>query len=259
MAARMFTWGWDLFAPPETVVYHLWSRGHRPSFRQVLVFRVWAFGKLGKFEFVKHRSSGVGPHARAHACFAISISIFKYLHKHVLLLEGSGKSAGSLSSTGTPSNDDSNSSNNNNPHALSRRERVGRSPRGRPSWKKRGRRADSAGCCLDPAPLWPPAPAATPTPTTRTQACRRREKSPGGSRGGRRTNITAISLALVRKNYHHTRHWNETSGRWHCFCFSGLCRVWCRVTWCQIRRYRQPAPSKGWATIPRLSTRQRLR
>lgn len=38
MAARMFTRGWDFFAPPQAVVYHLWSRGHRPSFRQVPVF-----------------------------------------------------------------------------------------------------------------------------------------------------------------------------------------------------------------------------
>ncbi|CAM9544677.1 unnamed protein product [Pylaiella littoralis] len=35
MAARMFTRGWDFFAPPQAVVYHLWTRGHRPSFRQV--------------------------------------------------------------------------------------------------------------------------------------------------------------------------------------------------------------------------------
>jgi [Skp1-protein]-hydroxyproline N-acetylglucosaminyltransferase len=30
MAARLFTSGWDLYAPPESVVYHLWSRSHRP-------------------------------------------------------------------------------------------------------------------------------------------------------------------------------------------------------------------------------------
>lgn len=35
MASRMYTRGWDFFAPPQTVVYHLWSRAHRPSFRQV--------------------------------------------------------------------------------------------------------------------------------------------------------------------------------------------------------------------------------
>ncbi|CBJ30213.1 [Skp1-protein]-hydroxyproline N-acetylglucosaminyltransferase, family GT60 [Ectocarpus siliculosus] len=34
MAARMFTRGWDFFAPPQAVVYHLWTRGHRASFRQ---------------------------------------------------------------------------------------------------------------------------------------------------------------------------------------------------------------------------------
>lgn len=35
MAARMYTRGWNFFAPPQTVVYHLWSREHRPNFRQV--------------------------------------------------------------------------------------------------------------------------------------------------------------------------------------------------------------------------------
>ncbi len=35
MAARLWTWGWDFFAPPETVLYHLWARDHRPSFREV--------------------------------------------------------------------------------------------------------------------------------------------------------------------------------------------------------------------------------
>ena len=31
MAARLYCAGWDLYAPPESVVYHLWSRSHRPS------------------------------------------------------------------------------------------------------------------------------------------------------------------------------------------------------------------------------------
>jgi len=30
MAVRLFTCGYELFAPPQTVVYHLWSRAHRP-------------------------------------------------------------------------------------------------------------------------------------------------------------------------------------------------------------------------------------
>ncbi|KDO24298.1 hypothetical protein SPRG_09935 [Saprolegnia parasitica CBS 223.65] len=33
MAARLFTSGYDFFAPSQAVVYHLWSRAHRPSFR----------------------------------------------------------------------------------------------------------------------------------------------------------------------------------------------------------------------------------
>ncbi len=33
MAARLFTWGWDFFAPSESVLYHLWSRAGRCNFR----------------------------------------------------------------------------------------------------------------------------------------------------------------------------------------------------------------------------------
>jgi hypothetical protein len=32
MAARLHTHGFELFAPPEAVVYHLWTRDHRPTF-----------------------------------------------------------------------------------------------------------------------------------------------------------------------------------------------------------------------------------
>ena len=35
MAARLFTHGFDFFAPSEALVYHLWSREHRPTFQQV--------------------------------------------------------------------------------------------------------------------------------------------------------------------------------------------------------------------------------
>jgi len=35
MAARLFTHGYDFFAPVEAVVYHLWNRGHRPPFTEV--------------------------------------------------------------------------------------------------------------------------------------------------------------------------------------------------------------------------------
>lgn len=33
LALRLFTSGYDLFAPPETVCFHLWSRDHRKSFQ----------------------------------------------------------------------------------------------------------------------------------------------------------------------------------------------------------------------------------
>ncbi|CAM9507295.1 unnamed protein product [Chrysoparadoxa australica] len=33
MAARLYTHGFTFYAPPETVLYHLWSRAHRPNFR----------------------------------------------------------------------------------------------------------------------------------------------------------------------------------------------------------------------------------
>jgi [Skp1-protein]-hydroxyproline N-acetylglucosaminyltransferase len=32
MAARLYTHGYDFFAPAQAVVYHLWSRGHRPRY-----------------------------------------------------------------------------------------------------------------------------------------------------------------------------------------------------------------------------------
>jgi hypothetical protein len=31
MAARLFTHGGVFFSPPQTIIYHLWSRDHRPS------------------------------------------------------------------------------------------------------------------------------------------------------------------------------------------------------------------------------------
>lgn len=34
MAARLFTQGYDFFAPPEAVVYHLWTRNYRPNFQE---------------------------------------------------------------------------------------------------------------------------------------------------------------------------------------------------------------------------------
>jgi [Skp1-protein]-hydroxyproline N-acetylglucosaminyltransferase len=35
MAIRLFTHGYDLFAPMETVCYHLWSRAHRPVYQKL--------------------------------------------------------------------------------------------------------------------------------------------------------------------------------------------------------------------------------
>ena len=35
MAARLYTHGFDCFAPPEAVIYHLWTRDHRPTFQMV--------------------------------------------------------------------------------------------------------------------------------------------------------------------------------------------------------------------------------
>ena len=32
MLARMWTSGYDIFAPAEAVVFHLWTRDYRPSF-----------------------------------------------------------------------------------------------------------------------------------------------------------------------------------------------------------------------------------
>merc|ERR1712080_584852 len=36
MRARLWTHGWDFYTPCYDVIYHCWSRDHRPSFRQVL-------------------------------------------------------------------------------------------------------------------------------------------------------------------------------------------------------------------------------
>jgi hypothetical protein len=35
MAVRLFTHGWDVYAPPEALVFHQWSRAHRPFFREI--------------------------------------------------------------------------------------------------------------------------------------------------------------------------------------------------------------------------------
>lgn len=34
MAARLWTFGWDFFVPSKVIGYHLWSRRHRPIFRE---------------------------------------------------------------------------------------------------------------------------------------------------------------------------------------------------------------------------------
>jgi Glycosyltransferase (GlcNAc) len=39
MAVRLWTHGYDFFAPSETVIFHLWSRSYRPSFREVTTSR----------------------------------------------------------------------------------------------------------------------------------------------------------------------------------------------------------------------------
>jgi hypothetical protein len=33
MTLRLWTHGWDFFAPGQNIIYHLWSREHRPTFR----------------------------------------------------------------------------------------------------------------------------------------------------------------------------------------------------------------------------------
>lgn len=80
MAARMFTRGWDFFAPPQAVVYHLWSRGHRPSFRQVLFFFFLCLGvrnhvlvgSLGSPTLYHRCLAGC-----VHACFASRVSVLE--------------------------------------------------------------------------------------------------------------------------------------------------------------------------------------
>lgn len=33
MTVRLWTHGWDFFAPPSNFIWHLWSRSYRPVFR----------------------------------------------------------------------------------------------------------------------------------------------------------------------------------------------------------------------------------
>lgn len=35
MSCRLYTSGWDFFAPSRTVIYHLWSRDYRPVFQEL--------------------------------------------------------------------------------------------------------------------------------------------------------------------------------------------------------------------------------
>eukprot|EP01124_Arcella_intermedia_P031326 TRINITY_DN7046_c0_g1_i3.p2 TRINITY_DN7046_c0_g1~~TRINITY_DN7046_c0_g1_i3.p2 ORF type:complete len:130 (+),score=38.26 TRINITY_DN7046_c0_g1_i3:696-1085(+) len=35
MTARLWTKGWDFFAPGINIIYHLWERTHRPNFREL--------------------------------------------------------------------------------------------------------------------------------------------------------------------------------------------------------------------------------
>lgn len=35
MSARLWTSGWDFFAPSEAIVYHLWTRNYRSTFHEV--------------------------------------------------------------------------------------------------------------------------------------------------------------------------------------------------------------------------------
>lgn len=35
MSVRLWTSGWDFFAPTEAVTYHLWKRDYRPTFQEV--------------------------------------------------------------------------------------------------------------------------------------------------------------------------------------------------------------------------------
>lgn len=35
MTLRLYTHGWDFYCPGEIILYHLWDRSYRPSFREV--------------------------------------------------------------------------------------------------------------------------------------------------------------------------------------------------------------------------------
>ena len=48
MLARMWTAGFDLYTPPRSVVWHLWSRSYRPTFHSCVlqVMHTWHPGIL---------------------------------------------------------------------------------------------------------------------------------------------------------------------------------------------------------------------
>jgi len=35
MTVRLWTKGWDFYAPGQNIIYHLWERDHRPNFREI--------------------------------------------------------------------------------------------------------------------------------------------------------------------------------------------------------------------------------
>jgi len=35
IAVRLWTKGWDFYAPGQNIIYHLWERDHRPNFREL--------------------------------------------------------------------------------------------------------------------------------------------------------------------------------------------------------------------------------
>ena len=75
MLARMWTRGWDLFAPPEPLVFHMWARAERPTLFKV---RFQSHSKvvrrcLGMAKYAK--VSSTRPHnvrGKQHAIIVIS-------------------------------------------------------------------------------------------------------------------------------------------------------------------------------------------
>jgi [Skp1-protein]-hydroxyproline N-acetylglucosaminyltransferase len=101
MALRLYTWGYDLYAPSESVCYHLWSRAHRPTSPLLAVGETEADKQAARDRsqrIVKEQLAGRGPGLGSERCaheFAKALKVDFEKHR---LEEGAGLGGMSISS-----------------------------------------------------------------------------------------------------------------------------------------------------------------